>query len=121
MPGRVPLPIKPAAGSSSLFKEQPVESVDNNPMHVKSDTDKNGTSGMPSLTLKQKKENHIMSENRRRALIRASFDDLVKQVPQLDESESRSEYSILVKTTNYIEHLRNENERLEKLKSERNL
>jgi heteromeric Ino2p/Ino4p transcription factor len=77
--------------------------------------------GGTGLTLKQKKENHIMSENRRRAQIRSTFDRLVELVPQLDASESRSELAILAKTSNYIEHLRSENKRLEKIQKERGL
>lgn len=90
-------------------------------LHVKTIKDTKDSTSNSSLTLEQKRENHIMSENRRRALIRESFDDLVQHVPQLDESESRSEYAILLKTTNYIEHLRHENERLEKLKLDKGL
>lgn len=87
--------------------------------------DKNGakqrrTSGS-GLTLEQKKTNHIQSENRRRNQIRSSFDRLVELVPQLDTTESRSEYAILTKTANYIVQLRKENERLEQLKRDRAL
>lgn len=73
------------------------------------------------LTLEQKKTNHIMSENRRRNQIRSSFDRLVQLVPQLEESESRSEYAVLQKTADYIIQLRQENERLENLKHQRGL
>jgi heteromeric Ino2p/Ino4p transcription factor len=68
------------------------------------------------LTSEQKKLNHIESENRRRAMIRSSFDRLVELVPDLDESESRSELAILDKTSKYIEELRAENDRLEQLR-----
>lgn len=78
-------------------------------------------SGGSGLTLEQKKENHILSENRRRAQIRSTFDKLVKIVPQLQESESRSELAVLTKTSNYIEHLRSEYERLQTIRKQRGL
>lgn len=78
-------------------------------------------SGGSGLTIEQKKENHIMSENRRRAQIRSTFDKLVEIVPQLQESESRSELAVLTKTSNYIEHLRSEYERLQIIRKERGL
>jgi heteromeric Ino2p/Ino4p transcription factor len=49
-------------------------------------------------------------------MIRSSFDRLVELVPDLDESESRSELAILDKTSKYIEELRAENDRLEQLR-----
>lgn len=115
------VPIEQQKSSFGEESTQGQSDAADNTTHVKTDQETKSAAQNTSLTLEQKKENHIMSENRRRALIRASFDDLVKHVPQLDESESRSEYAILVKTTNYIEHLRSENKRLEKLRLERNL
>lgn len=115
------VPLKQKGALSNVDSTDGQQNSSINSVHVKNDPEAKGSGQNSSLTLEQKKENHIMSENRRRALIRASFDDLVKHVPQLDESESRSEYAILIKTTNYIEHLRSENERLEKLRLERNL
>lgn len=92
----------------------------------RTDTTASKTKRRPSsanwgLSLEQKKENHILSENRRRALIRSSFDRLVELVPQLETSENRSEYAVLTKTSRYIEHLRAENERLQRIKEERGL
>lgn len=78
--------------------------------------DDKGSLSRPVLTLEQKKINHIESENRRRAMIRSSFDRLVELVPDLDASENRSELVILDKTSKYIEQLRAENERLEELR-----
>lgn len=120
------------ASESSLPEKKPVPiaradsgngngSSDNDEMRA----DKNGTkqrrTSSSGLTLEQKKTNHIMSENRRRNQIRSSFDRLVELVPQLDSTESRSEYAILTKTANYIVQLRKENERLEQLKQDQAL
>ncbi|KAG0674228.1 hypothetical protein C6P40_000341 [Pichia californica] len=73
------------------------------------------------LTDEQKKANHILSETRRRNLIRSTYDKLVELVPQLDTSEKRAEHAVMTKTAAYIIELRQENERLEKLKLERGL
>lgn len=77
---------------------------------------KRPSSSVSLLTPEQRKENHINSENRRRAQIRSCFDELVKIVPDIDSTENRSELAILTKTANYIERLRSENAQLEKLR-----
>ncbi|KAH3665769.1 hypothetical protein OGAPHI_003957 [Ogataea philodendri] len=64
------------------------------------------------LSEEEKKLHHIRSENKRRDQIRSTFDSLVKVVPDLTESESRSEYAVLTKTSNYIRQLREENQKL---------
>lgn len=94
---------------------------DNDGIKVKEENSARRQTSSSGLTLEQKKTNHIMSENRRRNQIRSSFDRLVQLVPQLDDKESRSEYAILTKTAKYIVQLREENERLEKLKTDRGL
>lgn len=91
---------------------------------VEGTSDENSNKRRPlvtGLSLEQKKTNHILSENRRRAQIRSSFDKLVELVPQLDSNESRSEYAVLSKTADYISYLREENARLEELRISRGL
>lgn len=55
---------------------------------------------------------HIASEQKRRENIRAEFDHIVKITPTLSEQESRSELNILTKSADYIDHLKDENQRL---------
>ncbi|KAG7697849.1 hypothetical protein KL930_000096 [Ogataea haglerorum] len=73
------------------------------------------------LSEEEKKQHHIRSENKRREQIRSTFDSLVKVVPDLTESENRSEYAVLSKTSNYIRQLRGDNQRLLQIAKERGI
>ena len=53
------------------------------------------------LTEQEKKNNHIASEQKRRAAIREGFDRLTELVPGL-EGQGRSEGIVLQKTVDYI-------------------
>lgn len=75
-------------------------------------TEDSSNSSKSGLSLEEKKNNHIASENRRREQIRNAFDKLVDIVPELESHESRSELAVLQKTTAYLERLRQENEEL---------
>ncbi|ODQ66002.1 hypothetical protein NADFUDRAFT_34502, partial [Nadsonia fulvescens var. elongata DSM 6958] len=64
------------------------------------------------LTPKQKRANHIASEQRRRQAIREAFDLITGVVPNLDQRESRSEAIVLTRTVDYLLKLAKENEQL---------
>lgn len=49
------------------------------------------------LTEEQKKQNHVLSENKRRNQLRSTYDRLVDLVPDLEPKENRSELAILTK------------------------
>ncbi|AET39017.1 Ino4p Ecym_3542 [Eremothecium cymbalariae DBVPG len=66
------------------------------------------------LSHNQKRVNHVTSEQRRREILREYYDRLVKIVPDLEESENRSEWQIYVKTKNYLHWLYTRNEQLRK-------
>lgn len=55
----------------------------------------------PRLTEQEKKNNHIASEQKRRAAIREGFDRLTELVPGL-EGQGRSEGIVLRKTVDFI-------------------
>lgn len=55
----------------------------------------------PRLTDKEKKNNHIASEQKRRAAIREGFDRLTELVPGL-EGQGRSESVVLKKTVDFL-------------------
>ncbi|KAE8350129.1 hypothetical protein BDV28DRAFT_139746 [Aspergillus coremiiformis] len=55
----------------------------------------------PRLTEQEKKNNHIASEQKRRAAIREGFDRLTELVPGL-EGQGRSESIVLRKTVDFI-------------------
>lgn len=55
----------------------------------------------PRLTDQEKKNNHIASEQKRRAAIREGFDRLTGLVPGL-EGQGRSESIVLQKTVDFI-------------------
>lgn len=69
----------------------------------------NGTPGLgadgnqdkPRLTEQEKKNNHIASEQKRRAAIREGFDRLTELVPGL-EGQGRSESVVLKKTVDFL-------------------
>ena len=58
----------------------------------------------PRLTEQEKKNNHIASEQKRRAAIREGFDRLTELVPGL-EGQGRSESIVLQKTVDFM-HLK---------------
>ncbi|CCE72744.1 Piso0_000338 [Millerozyma farinosa CBS 7064] len=64
------------------------------------------------LSEEQKKAHHIASEQKRRENIRSTFDKIVALTPSLNEHENRSELNILTKSADYIEALKQENDRL---------
>ncbi|RLV83178.1 Protein INO4 [Meyerozyma sp. JA9] len=74
-----------------------------------------------TLTEEQKKAHHIASEQKRRENIRSEFDRIVALTPTLNESENRSELNILTKSADYIDYLKEENERLIQLCRERGI
>ena len=55
----------------------------------------------PRLTEQEKKNNHIASEQKRRAAIREGFDRLTELVPGL-EGQGRSESVVLKKSVDYM-------------------
>lgn len=62
---------------------------------------------------------HIASEQKRRENIRSEFDRIVSLTPTLTELENRSELNILTKSADYIDYLKDENDRLIQLCRER--
>ncbi|CBF88567.1 uncharacterized protein ANIA_10132 [Aspergillus nidulans FGSC A4] len=60
-----------------------------------------GERDKPRLTEQEKKNNHIASEQKRRAAIREGFDRLTELVPGL-EGQGRSESIVLKKTVDFI-------------------
>ncbi|CCK72423.1 Ino4p KNAG_0K00550 [Huiozyma naganishii CBS 8797] len=61
------------------------------------------------LSQDQVRINHISSEKKRREVIRSIYDELVLLVPDLDETENRSELVIYLKTINYLKWLYDKN------------
>lgn len=101
----------PAAASSSSET-----SYSPNPARVSSNPDERDDSSTPTaskapgsnpdkdkprLTEQEKKNNHIASEQKRRAAIREGFDRLTELVPGL-EGQGRSESIVLRKTVDFI-------------------
>lgn len=60
---------------------------------------------MNNLSADEVRKNHVVSEKRRRELVRAIYDDLVNIVPDLHPSENRSEIVIYLKTINHLKWL----------------
>lgn len=60
-----------------------------------------GSHDKPRLTEQEKKNNHIASEQKRRAAIREGFDRLTELVPGL-EGQGRSESVVLKKTVDFL-------------------
>lgn len=50
------------------------------------------------LSIDQKRENHVLGEQRRREILREHYDVLVETVPDLQEYERRSEWQIYMKS-----------------------
>ncbi|GMG37572.1 unnamed protein product [Ambrosiozyma monospora] len=72
---------------------------------------KKGTSAQ-NLSAEEKKLRHIQSEHKRREQIRSTFDKLVRIIPSLEQKESRSELVVLNKTSDYLEELRQQRQKL---------
>lgn len=64
------------------------------------------------LTADEKRVNHVVSEQKRRNVIRIGFQSLVDLVPHLSNSASHSKSTVLFKAAEYIEELKSENDRL---------
>ena len=73
----------------------PTTNASSKPTDAASDREK------PRLTEQEKKNNHIASEQKRRAAIREGFDRLTELVPGL-EGQGRSESIVLKKTVDFI-------------------
>lgn len=71
------------------------------------------------LSLDQVRKNHVVSEQRRRELVRSIYDSLVEVVPDLAPSERRSEILIYLKTINHLKWLYKRNSYLRKLLAEK--
>lgn len=71
------------------------------------------------LSSDQVRRNHVVSEQRRRELVRNIYDDLVQIVPDLEPSERRSEILIYLKTMNHLKWLYQRNSYLRKLLAEK--
>lgn len=65
----------------------------------------------PRLTEQEKKNNHIASEQKRRAAIREGFDRLTELVPGL-EGQGRSESIVLRRTVDFMREQLRERQRL---------
>lgn len=64
------------------------------------------------LSEDEKKAHHIASEQKRRENIRSEFDNIVLLTPTLTELENRSELNILTKSADFIDYLKEENDKL---------
>lgn len=73
----------------------PQQSSTSDPTSPNADKDK------PRLTEQEKKNNHIASEQKRRAAIREGFDRLTELVPGL-EGQGRSESIVLKRTVDFL-------------------
>ncbi|EPE08645.1 helix-loop-helix dna-binding domain-containing protein [Ophiostoma piceae UAMH 11346] len=70
-----------------------------------------GADDKPRLTEKEKKQNHIASEQKRRQAIREGFDRLTVLVPGL-EGQGRSEGLVLKRTVDYMREAIDERNKL---------
>ncbi|GBL49219.1 hypothetical protein ACI3LY_004546 [Candidozyma auris] len=86
-----------------------------NPIKKEPSSDEVERKKSSNLTEEQKKAHHIASEQKRRENIRAEFDRIVSLTPTLTEQENRSELSILTKSADYIDQLKDENKQLVEL------
>lgn len=71
------------------------------PSSARASSTSGGDKEKPRLTEQEKKNNHIASEQKRRAAIREGFDRLTELVPGL-EGQGRSESVVLRKTVEFI-------------------
>lgn len=93
---------KASSTSASPVREQ---SATAGPTSETSNTSKDPSAAerdKPRLTEQEKKNNHIASEQKRRAAIREGFDRLTELVPGL-EGHGRSEGMVLKKTVDYMQ------------------
>ncbi|KAI6811306.1 hypothetical protein KC342_g17706 [Hortaea werneckii] len=74
----------------------------------------------PRLSEAQKKQNHIISEQRRREAIRESYDRLSQIVPGI-EGQGRSEAMVLSATVEYMKLQIKRKEELRKLAAEKRM
>ncbi|CDR44231.1 CYFA0S14e01112g1_1 [Cyberlindnera fabianii] len=93
--------------SSSSHDPTP-ESTDSTEAPVKSKSRKRAS----FLTDEEKKRHHIESEHKRRQAIRDAFLKLAIMVPDLKESDSRSEQLVMDRTSEHLVRLYEENEEL---------
>ncbi|MCJ1411909.1 hypothetical protein MMC19_006001 [Ptychographa xylographoides] len=70
-----------------------------------------GSPGKPRLTEEEKKANHIASEQKRRAAIRAQFDRLAELTPGMT-GQGRSEGVVLTKVVEFAREQVDERKRL---------
>ncbi|CAK7212046.1 hypothetical protein SBRCBS47491_001332 [Sporothrix bragantina] len=70
-----------------------------------------GVDEKPRLTEREKKQNHIASEQKRRQAIREGFDRMTELVPGL-EGQGRSEGLVLQRTVEFMKKAIEERERL---------
>jgi len=66
------------------------------------------------LTDKQKKQNHIVSEQKRRQAIREGFDQLADLVPGM-QGQGRSEATVLQATVEYLRKLLGQKDKLRRI------
>ncbi|OKL64687.1 hypothetical protein UA08_01056 [Talaromyces atroroseus] len=83
---------------SSAHHRDSVSSNNETPAHASMGAD---AQDKPRLTDQEKKNNHIASEQKRRAAIREGFDRLTELVPGL-EGQGRSESVVLKKTVDFL-------------------
>jgi hypothetical protein len=67
-----------------------------------------------NLTEAQKRSNHILSEQKRRNLIKRGFDDLHDLVPEI-RNGGQSKSGILTETANFLEKIIEDNKTFQKL------
>ena len=67
-----------------------------------------------NLSEEQKRNNHIMSEQKRRNLIKTGFDDITRMVPEL-RSGSLSKSNMLIEAGRFLKKMKQENRELEDL------
>ncbi|KAL4873885.1 hypothetical protein BDV12DRAFT_182193 [Aspergillus spectabilis] len=94
-------PYSPIAASASTNVDDRHDRSSSTPTN----SSRQGTAGereKPRLTEQEKKNNHIASEQKRRAAIREGFDRLTELVPGL-EGQGRSESIVLKKTVDFIQ------------------
>ncbi|KAL4970361.1 uncharacterized protein BDV14DRAFT_42407 [Aspergillus stella-maris] len=109
MPSAQPPPILASSSEPSYSPVGVSVSTNTDDRHDRSSstpTNSSRTAGAndkdkPRLTEQEKKNNHIASEQKRRAAIREGFDRLTELVPGL-EGQGRSESIVLKKTVDFI-------------------
>ncbi|BFZ55538.1 Transcription factor [Savitreella phatthalungensis] len=82
--------------------------------HVGSSSSAGATALHDLLTPEEKKQNHILSEKKRREGIRNGFVTLTELVPGLTPAKSKSEALVLRATIDYLDVLHDERQKLER-------